>query len=113
MEKINENNYQILSVEQTNKLLDIEDADKLADVFKIFADSTRVRIIQLISIKEVCVHEISDILDISQSAVSHQLKLLRQNKLVKTRRIGKCMYYSLSDEHIFTIFENAFEHLQE
>lgn len=109
---MSECNNQVLD-DLKDDILSYEDAERLADIFKMFADNTRVRILQLISLREVCVHEISDILELSQSGVSHQLKLLRQYQLVKARRLGKCMYYSLRDEHIFTIFKNAFDHLQE
>ena len=100
-------------VEISKQLLSMEDAEKMAVLFKIFADNTRIRIIQIISLGEICVHEIAHNLGLSQSAVSHQLRQLRQYNLVATRRLGKHMYYSLKDEHIFSIFENVLEHVQE
>lgn len=95
------------------ELLSIDDAEKMEVLFKLFADNTRLRIIQLISLQEICVHEITALLNLSQSAVSHQLKQLRQYNLVKARRSGKHIYYSLNDDHVFKIFENVLEHINE
>ncbi len=85
----------------------------IAELFKVFGDSTRTRILAALSESEMCVCCISAILDMSVSAVSHQLRILRQSKLVKTRREGKEIYYSLDDAHIGEIFETALEHVKE
>lgn len=96
-----------------NNTLNEDYAYQLSEFFKVFGDTTRIRILHLLSINEICVHEISSILDISQSAISHQLKILRDTKLVKPRKAGKHVYYSLSDDHVLKIFENGLEHIKE
>ena len=85
---------------------------KLASLFKVLGDETRVKIIYALSDGEMCVNEISQILDISQSAVSHQLKQLRTEGLVKTRRDGKNIYYSFDDEHVVDILNQALAHIK-
>lgn len=85
----------------------------IAELFKVFGDSTRTKILAALSVSEMCVACISAILNMSVSAVSHQLRILRQSKLVKTRRDGKEIYYSLDDEHIGRIFTTALEHVKE
>jgi ArsR family transcriptional regulator len=85
----------------------------MAEFFKIFGDSTRIKILTLLFHSEMCVCDISFALNISQSAVSHQLRILRQSKLVKFRKDGKVVYYSLDDDHIKQIYNMAFEHLKE
>ena len=99
--------------ELEDKILAEDQAYDLSEFYKVFGDITRIRILHLLSLKEICVHEISAILDISQSAVSHQLKILRQNKLVKPRKDGKHVYYSLTDDHVLQIFKNGLEHINE
>lgn len=92
------------------------DEDLLVDVaelFKVFGDSTRTKILAALSVSEMCVCCISNILNMSVSAVSHQLRILRQAKLVKTRRSGKEIFYALDDEHIGKIYELALEHVKE
>ena len=85
----------------------------IAELFKVFGDSTRARIICALRISEMCVCDLSVILSMSQSAVSHQLRILKAARLVKNRRNGKVVYYSLNDEHIKDIFDIAFEHIAE
>ncbi len=85
----------------------------LSEFFKIFGDSTRLRILDVLLNGEKCVNEISEILDVSQSAVSHQLKNLRSSNLVSTTKIGKIVKYRLSDEHIKIIFQYGLEHIME
>ena len=85
----------------------------IAELFKVFGDSTRTKILAALSASEMCVACISTILNMSVSAVSHQLRILRQSKLVKTRREGKEIYYSLDDDHIGEIFTTALEHVKE
>ena len=86
---------------------------ELADFFKIFGDGTRIRILQLLLAGEKNVGELAEALDMSQSAVSHQLRILRQNDLVKYRKEGKTVFYSLSDDHIQTILAQGMEHINE
>jgi DNA-binding transcriptional ArsR family regulator len=85
----------------------------LADLFKVFGDSTRVRIISALLHSEMCVCDIAALLGMSKSAVSHQLRELRQTKLVKYRRDGKVVYYSLDDEHVGSIFKQGLAHVSE
>lgn len=93
--------------------LNEDDSYNLSEFFKVYGDETRIRIMYLLSIQEVCVHEISAILNMSQSAISHQLKVLRQYKLVKPRKEGKHVFYSLSDDHVIQILNNGLEHIHE
>lgn len=86
---------------------------EVADLFKVFGDSTRARIICALSIAELCVCDLSALLDMSQSAVSHQLRTLKQARVVKNRRSGKVVYYSLDDAHIKSLFRVAFDHVME
>lgn len=85
----------------------------IADLFKVFGDSTRVRILYVLFEDEVCVCDIAELLKMTQSAISHQLRILKQANLVKSRREGQTIYYSLKDNHIVTIFKQAFEHVSE
>ena len=95
------------------KLPDNERLFELAELFKVFGDSTRIRILQGLMVAELCVCDIAELLGMEQSAISHQLRILRQMNLVKYRRAGKVIYYSLSDNHISSIFELGFEHINE
>ena len=85
----------------------------LAELFKIFGDSTRVKILYALLESELCVCDIAKLMDVSQSAVSHQLRVLKGSKLVKFRREGKTLYYSLADEHVFRILSQGMEHILE
>ena len=85
----------------------------LAELFKIFGDSTRIRILFVLFEAEVCVCDLAQALNMTTSAISHQLKILRVNKLVKTRREGKSVFYSLADEHVRTIVSQGMEHISE
>ena len=85
----------------------------LAELFKIFGDSTRIRILYVLFEHEVCVCDIAEILGMTQSAISHQLRIIKQARLVKSRRDGKTIYYSLSDDHVKSIVGLAREHLEE
>ena len=85
----------------------------LADLFKVFSDSTRIRILYLLLGGEKNVSDISDELSMNQSAVSHQLKTLKQADLVKVRRDGKAMFYSLADSHVESILKIGMEHIME
>lgn len=85
----------------------------LAELFKIFGDSTRIKILYALLESELCVCDIASLMDVSQSAVSHQLRVLKGSKLVKFRREGKTLYYSLADEHVFRILSQGMEHILE
>ncbi len=85
----------------------------LSEFYKIFGDETRLRILDVLLNKPLCVNEISEALDVSQSAISHQLKNLRSSNLVKTEKIGKNVYYAISDEHIKIILKYGLEHISE
>lgn len=85
----------------------------LAELFKVFGDSTRIRILFVLFETEVCVCDLAQALNMTQSAISHQLKILKQNKLVKSRRDGKSIFYSLADEHVRTIIAQGREHIEE
>ena len=85
----------------------------LADLYKVFGDYSRIRIMYVLLQEEVCVQDLAEILDMTQSAVSHQLKILKQSKLVHARREGKSIYYSLADEHVSNILDMGREHLEE
>ncbi len=95
---------------------DMPDEDLLydaAELFKIFGDSTRIRILSALTKAELCVCDICTLLSMTKSAVSHQLRILRQSKLVRNKRIGKEVYYSLDDEHVYGIINLALDHLKE
>ena len=83
----------------------------LAELFKVFGDSTRIRILFVLFEKDVC--DLAETLNMTQSAISHQLKILKQNKLVKGRREGKSVFYSLADDHVRTIIEQGIDHIAE
>ncbi len=85
----------------------------LADLFKIFGDTTRIRILYSLFDNELCVGDISEILGLTQSSVSHQLRILKDSKLVKFRRDGKSIFYSLDDDHVRSILNLGMEHLEE
>jgi ArsR family transcriptional regulator len=85
----------------------------LAELFKAFGDSTRVKLLCALSESDMCVCDLAAVLQVSQSAVSHQLRTLKSARLVKFRRDGKVVYYSLDDEHIKSIFNKGFEHITE
>ena len=95
------------------KLPDEEILYDVAELFKIFGDSTRIRIICALFETEMCVYDLAACLKMNQSAISHQLRILKANKLVKNRRDGKLMYYSLDDEHVKLIFEAGYAHIME
>ena len=86
----------------------------LAELFKIFGDSTRVKILYaLLEAEELCVCDIASLMDVTQSAVSHQLRVLKSSKLVKFRKEGKAVFYSLADEHVIRILSQGMEHITE
>ena len=85
----------------------------LAELFKVFGDSTRIRILFVLFEAEVCVCDLAKVLNMTQSAISHQLRILKQNKLVNSRREGKSVFYSLADGHVRTIIAQGREHIEE
>lgn len=85
----------------------------LADFFKVFADSTRVKILYVLMCEEMCVCDLAQILGMTQSAISHQLRMLKQMDLVRNRRDGKTIFYSLADDHIRLILNQGMEHINE
>lgn len=102
----------IISKVRTN-MADEQNLRDLADLFKMFGDATRVRILCVLLQSEMCVCDLAEILGMSQSAISHQLRVLKQAKLVKNRREGKTVFYSLDDNHIGTIINQGLEHIME
>ena len=86
--------------------------EKTAELFKMFGDNTRIQILLALFEGEMCVCDISDLLGMTQSAISHQLRLLRNSHLVKNRREGKSIYYSLDDTHVATIIAQGLEHIR-
>ena len=95
------------------RLLDEESVIDLAETFRMLGDTTRVRILDALARTEVPVCDLADVLGLTQSAVSHQLRLLRSMRLVKSRRDGRHIYYTLDDDHILDLFEQGLEHVQE
>lgn len=93
--------------------LDAATANGLAETFKVLGDVTRVRILDAIARAELCVGDIASSLGLSESAVSHQLRLLRSMRLVRARRAGQQIFYALDDHHIVRLFEQGLEHVQE
>ena len=87
--------------------------DSLAELFKVFGDPTRIRILFVLFETEVCVCDLARALNMTQSAVSHQLRILKQSRLVKNRREGKSMFYSLADDHVRTMIAQGREHILE
>ena len=97
----------------TADMPDEEELYDLAELFKVFGDSTRIKILYVLFEKEMCVCDIAELLYMTQSAISHQLRVLKQSRLVKFRREGKTVYYSLADSHVWTIINQGMEHIQE
>lgn len=109
--------YQFLSEEEaaavTAGIPAEEEVQAMADFFKIFGDATRVRILCALRERELCVGDIAALLDMTPSAISHQLKLLKGAALVRYRREGKTLFYALADEHVHSITEMGLEHIEE
>ena len=101
-------------VEKVNEVMpEVEELQDLAEFFRVFGDSTRIRILYALSQSELCVCDIASLLGMGQSAISHQLRILKQMRLVKFRREGKSVLYSLADSHIKTILAQGMEHIGE
>ena len=102
------------AVDQVRQVLPPDEVlSDLADLFKIFGDSTRIKILYALLRSELCVCDIADLLGLTQSAISHQLQVLKKSKLVKYRRKGKTVFYSLADSHVRTILGQGMEHVTE
>lgn len=97
----------------TENMPEEESLMDLAELFKVFGDTTRIRILFVLFEAEVCVCDLAEALNMSMSAVSHQLSILKRNKLVKSRREGKSIFYSLADDHVRTIIEQGMDHVEE
>ena len=110
-------NCSVIHQEAVNKvranMLDEGQLFDLAELFKIFGDSTRINILNALTISEMCVCDIAAALNMTQSAISHQLRVLKQSKLVKYRKEGKIVYYSLDDQHVNQILDQGLIHLNE
>ncbi len=105
--------HSVLLGEVREKLPDEDMLCDLADLFKIFGDTTRMRILYSLFESELCVCAIAELLGMTQSAISHQLKVLKENDLVGSRREGKTIYYRLADDHVRTIIGQGYDHLTE
>ena len=96
-----------------DKQLSEEVIQDLASIFKTMGDPTRIKIINALRKKELCVCDLSELLDMSTSAISHQLRVLRDNNLVKNRKEGRSVYYSLDDDHVLSLFSQGLQHVLE
>lgn len=96
-----------------NEMPDDEIISRLSEVFKVFGDSTRIRILWALFDTELCVFDIAELLGMSQSAISHQLRTLKQARLIKARREGKNTFYSIDDDHVKRIIEQVLIHIEE
>lgn len=101
----------VMKVRET--MPEMETLNDLAELFKVFGDTTRVRILWALDSSEMCVCDIAYLLDMTQSAISHQLRVLKRAQLLRNRRDGKIVYYSLADDHVRTIFDQGFSHISE
>ena len=117
LSEIEEKEYLETHEELVKTILDRQPADEvlydLAELFKVFGDSTRIKILYAMFDTELCVNDIARLLRLSQSSVSHQLRILKSSKLVKFRREGKSVFYSLDDEHVRSILSMGMEHVEE
>lgn len=102
-----------LSEKRKSALLDVRTVEALADTFRVLGDPTRVRILDALSGGELCVCDIASLVGISESAVSHQLRLLRGMRLVRPRRAGRLVYYAVDDQHILELLNQASTHVEE
>ena len=107
--EIHEDRLRVVS----EKMPDEEELYDLAELFKVFGDSTRIRILYVLFQSELCVCDLAEALQMTQSAISHQLKILKQAKLVTGRREGKSVFYALADDHVRSIIDQGREHVEE
>ena len=98
---------------ERTQLLEPDAVGALADIFKVLGDPTRVRILDVLSRGEQCVCHLAQLLNLTDSAVSHQLRLLRNTRIVRARREGRLIYYSLDDKHVLTLFRQGLRHVEE
>ena len=105
---VNQENVDIV----LHNLIEEDDIVDISEIFKLLGDPSRMRIVAALRIKELCVGDIAALMEISLSGVSHQLRLLKKSRIVKTRRDGKMMYYSLDDEHIENLIDVALNHIE-
>lgn len=107
---------QIIHKDVVNRVIaslpDEEQLYDVAELFKVFGDTTRIKIICALFESEMCVYDLAAVLNMTQSAISHQLRILKQAKLVRNRKDGKLSYYSLDDEHVQMIFNEGYEHIK-
>ena len=102
------------SIARARKALPAEaDLNRLAELYKVFGDATRIKLLYALFQSELCVCDLAELLGVTVSAVSHQLRILKQAQLVKYRREGKTVYYSLADDHVRTIIDQGNEHIHE
>ncbi len=97
----------------SQKQIDEETIQKMAEIFKVMADYSRIRILYALSAKELCVCDLSELLQMTPSAVSHQLRILRMHDLVRYRKDGRSVFYHLADHHVITLFTEALNHVLE
>lgn len=112
-----ENTYLQVDEDMVNKVRETmppeEEMQDLAEFYRVFGDATRLKILYVLLCSEMCVYDIANLIGMSQSAVSHQLRILKQMDLVKNRREGKTIFYSLADGHIVTILSQGLDHIEE
>jgi ArsR family transcriptional regulator len=113
MEKCETCQYNLRILDKLKEIPDEKTISRLAEVFKIFGDNTRIRILWALFDKEMCVYDIAEQLNMSQSAISHQLSTLKQARLIKFRRDGKNAFYSLDDDHVKRIIKQVLIHVDE
>lgn len=106
-------NHNALVENVRKQMPNTEEVTDLANLFKVFGDATRAKIMSVLEIRDLCVNDIADVLDMSISAVSHQLRILRDAKLVKATKMGKEVMYSLDDDHVSQIFKCGLSHINE
>lgn len=95
------------------EMLKEKEYDDMSMIFEMFGDSTRLKIMNALFVRELCVSDLADLLEMSHSAISHQLGSLKKTKLVVSRKMGKNVYYSMADEHIKNIYKMALDHIRE
>jgi ArsR family transcriptional regulator len=103
----------VISTALQNEILTVAQAQALAETFQVLGDPTRVRIVHALSRSELCTSDLAAVVGMSESAVSHQLRTLRQLHVVRSRRLGKLVLYSLADDHVRRLFEQGLEHALE
>ena len=113
----NQNEFLAVHEDVVKRVLERQPAEEelydLAELFKVFGDSTRIRILYVLFQSELCVCDLAEALQMTQSAISHQLKILKQAKLVTGRREGKSVFYALADDHVRSIIDQGREHIEE